>query len=43
MFFNDTKDSVKVKSKRVLLQLNDNMFAGTTTGWMTSEMFVWFG
>jgi hypothetical protein len=23
--------------------LNDDILAGTTTGWMTSGMFVWFG
>jgi hypothetical protein len=30
-------------SRRVSLRLIDNKLAGTTTGWMTSGMFVWFG
>jgi hypothetical protein len=30
-------------SRRVLIRLNDDLLAGTTIGWMTSGMFVWFG
>jgi hypothetical protein len=43
MFFNDTERIVMVLSRRVSLRLNDDMLAGTTSGWMTLGMFVWFG
>jgi hypothetical protein len=43
MFSHDTEWSVVVLSRRVLLRMNDDMLAGTNTGWMTSGIFVWFG